>query len=248
MLLPPQLPLQPAPHPPCPDSATARPPSLPALPHSEALLSDPVPPHSTGLAESTLFVTGGDRHTAARRLPLSIAGLHKGVAEPPRDGADAREYVSCGHGHGHADVRIVDPVTARACPEGRVGEVWVRGGSVADGYWRLPDDAFTATLAGGGDGDGDGDGPYLRTGDLGVMQVFCCFRKRDALPPGSPGAYGVGCPSGPWPQFVAGAAGLGPDWAQGCATDRRPPTVNPHRPPTAANCHQPSTANRQLLK
>jgi acyl-CoA synthetase (AMP-forming)/AMP-acid ligase II len=49
-------------------------------------------------------------------------------------------------------------------PDGRLGEIWIRGRSVARGYWRREVETtrvFQATTA-------DGEAGYLRTGDLGV--------------------------------------------------------------------------------
>ncbi|MFB6375152.1 MAG: phosphopantetheine-binding protein, partial [Bradymonadaceae bacterium] len=65
---------------------------------------------------------------------------------------------------GRQRVRIVDPERRVPLDERSVGEIWVAGPSVADGYWRRPEESheqFEATLR-----DGDGT-PFLRTGDLG---------------------------------------------------------------------------------
>src|SRR5262249_18938501 len=68
-----------------------------------------------------------------------------------------------------------------ACPDGRVGEVWVAGPSVAAGYWNRPEETartFRATLA------DTGEGPFLRTGDLGFLQdgeLFVTGRIKDVI-------------------------------------------------------------------
>lgn len=78
------------------------------------------------------------------------------------------------------EVRIVDPKTVRVLREGRVGEIWLRGESVAGGYYnrpRLTTEQFQAKTA-------DGDGPYLRTGDLGLLQdgeLYVTGRCKDLL-------------------------------------------------------------------
>ena len=72
----------------------------------------------------------------------------------------------CGDGVPEQRVEIVDPDTGAPCPPGRVGEIWVAGPSVAQGYWGRPAQAagtFGARLA-------DGSGPFLRTGDLGFRR------------------------------------------------------------------------------
>jgi acyl-CoA synthetase (AMP-forming)/AMP-acid ligase II/aryl carrier-like protein len=60
---------------------------------------------------------------------------------------------------------IVDPRTREVLPDGRAGEIWLRGPSVAGGYWGRPEataETFAAQAA-------DGSGPWLRTGDIGAI-------------------------------------------------------------------------------
>src|SRR5207245_690086 len=65
--------------------------------------------------------------------------------------------------------------------ETTVGEIWVRGPSVAQGYWNRPEETeatFRARL------DGTGEGPFLRTGDLGFVQegeLFVTGRLKDLI-------------------------------------------------------------------
>jgi acyl-CoA synthetase (AMP-forming)/AMP-acid ligase II len=78
------------------------------------------------------------------------------------------------------DLRIVDPQTCRVLPDGRVGEIWLRGPSVAAGYLHRPEEnaeKFAAHTAGG-------KGPFLRTGDLGAMldgELYVTGRLKDLL-------------------------------------------------------------------
>ena len=66
-------------------------------------------------------------------------------------------------------------------PPGQIGEVWVRGPSIAQGYWNRPeesDQVFRARLA-----ETD-EGPFLRTGDLGVLEdgeLFITGRLKDLI-------------------------------------------------------------------
>ncbi len=117
-----------------------------------------------GLAEATLLVTSRPKGELPVVLPVSAAALEEGRADP---GADARPLVGCGRPWLGQEVRIVDPEARTVLPDGRVGEVWVRGESVAAGYWGRPEETdwtFRARLADGG------EGPYLRTGDLGFVR------------------------------------------------------------------------------
>ncbi|WP_324616748.1 AMP-binding protein [Streptomyces sp. XY332] len=49
--------------------------------------------------------------------------------------AYARTLAACGPATGY-DLRIVDPESRSELPPGAVGEIWLRGDSVAQGYWR----------------------------------------------------------------------------------------------------------------
>jgi acyl-CoA synthetase (AMP-forming)/AMP-acid ligase II len=78
-------------------------------------------------------------------------------------------------------VVIVDPEGCRALPDRSIGEIWVSGPSVAEGYWgrdRESEEAFEARLS------GSGDGPFLRTGDLGFLdkgELFVTGRLKDLI-------------------------------------------------------------------
>lgn len=82
-------------------------------------------------------------------------------------------------------VRIVDSQTNRECPPDSIGEIWVHGENVADGYWRRPPEeqrCFGATLV--DPSPGTPDGPWLRTGDLGFTysgELFIVGRIKDLL-------------------------------------------------------------------
>ena len=76
------------------------------------------------------------------------------------------EPIVCGPPLEDADLIIVDPQTATECAPGQVGEIWLAGRSVAQGYWQRPEQTETTFRAYRGD---TGAGPFLRTGDLGYM-------------------------------------------------------------------------------
>src|SRR5213078_3222311 len=109
------------------------------------------------------------------------AALGRGdvVLDPAEAGT--RALVGCGSPIDGAELRIVDPATRALAGVGRVGEIWVRGPSVAQGYFHRPDDnarVFGARLEPGG------DGPFLRTGDLGFLwddELSFAGRLKDVL-------------------------------------------------------------------
>src|SRR6185295_19068978 len=135
-----------------------------------------------GLAEATLFVSGGARLAGAGSRELERAALERSLAVPAAAaGAGACELVSCGHAWLEQQIRIVDAESAAPCRPGQVGEIWVAGPSVAQGYWNRPEEsdrAFRARLA------GTGDGHYPRTGDLGFVadgELYVTGRLKDLL-------------------------------------------------------------------
>ena len=117
-----------------------------------------------GLAEATLFVTGG----------------HKEKAPTIETFTDQKAIVGCGCVSAEQTVIIVDPQSRQLCSEGKEGEIWIRGASVAQGYWgRLEETeaTFRATLA-------SGAGSFLRTGDLGFFrgeELFVTARIKDVI-------------------------------------------------------------------
>jgi acyl-CoA synthetase (AMP-forming)/AMP-acid ligase II len=120
-----------------------------------------------GLAESTLMVTGGDAGQGVRARLLDRAVLDQGRVQPAEAGEGSVEVVSCGRVRGEQQVVVVDPDRRVALPDGEVGELWVRGPSVAAGYYQdeaATRERFAATLR------GDDPARYLRTGDLGFVQ------------------------------------------------------------------------------
>ncbi|MEV0012845.1 fatty acyl-AMP ligase [Streptomyces sp. NPDC047973] len=115
-----------------------------------------------GLAEATLMVSGTRTAPAAAARTVDAAALEAGRITAPT--GPGRALAHCGPA-ASADVRIVDPDTRRELPDGRIGEIWVRGESVGPGYWARPAEtaaAFDCRIEGGGGG-------YLRTGDLGAV-------------------------------------------------------------------------------
>ncbi|ANN16120.1 hypothetical protein SD37_11050 [Amycolatopsis orientalis] len=101
-----------------------------------------------GLAEATLFVSG------------------------KREGEEVEvdgDVVCCGIPAAGHELLIVDPVTGRLSQEGEIGEIQVRGPSVAAGYFGDPS-ASEQTFGAGPDSDAlsTGDVGYLRHGRLFV--------------------------------------------------------------------------------
>ncbi len=138
-----------------------------------------------GLAEATLFVSGGAAGAGPAVGSFRPADLELGqVAATAALDPAGRRLVGCGRAWSETEIAIVDPATGRRCAPDRVGEIWVAGPSVAAGYWDNPAETartFQARLAGE---TGEAGGPFLRTGDLGFLRegsLFVTGRLKDLI-------------------------------------------------------------------
>jgi fatty acid CoA ligase FadD21 len=137
---------------------------------------------SYGLAEATVFVATGTWSDSST-VHFGIGELSAGRAQrcSARAGTGLVKYKV----PQSPTLRIVDYDTNRECPEGLVGEIWVHGANVADGYWNKPPEeqrSFSATLVDAS--PGTPDGPWLRTGDQGFVsegELFIVGRIKDLL-------------------------------------------------------------------
>ncbi|WHT18549.1 fatty acyl-AMP ligase [Crossiella sp. CA-258035] len=137
---------------------------------------------SYGLAEATVYVTAtgpaGPTVLSVDRAELSAGRL------TPSTSDTALELVGAGTGIA-LQVLVVDPATGAALPEGAVGEVWVHGPNVADGYWQKPEESaqdFDGHLTSGPDSAPERG--WLRTGDLGALhdgELFITGRAKDLI-------------------------------------------------------------------
>ncbi len=134
-----------------------------------------------GLAEATLFVSGGEKGEPPKLFTVSKDALSRNEAVPvPQGSPGGITLVGCGTPEVERLV-IADPETLEPCPPGRVGEVWMSGPSIAVGYWKRPgatEETFRARLA-------NGDGPFMRSGDLGFLredgELFITGRLKDLI-------------------------------------------------------------------
>jgi acyl-CoA synthetase (AMP-forming)/AMP-acid ligase II/acyl carrier protein len=135
-----------------------------------------------GLAEATLFVSGGPAVGRPNVQSFRRTSLEQNsVAVQTTADRDVRNLVSCGDAARDQQIRIVDPELLKECSPDRVGEIWIAGPNTAQGYWNNPEatnQAFHAHLA------DTGEGPFLRTGDLGFVaggQLFITGRLKDLI-------------------------------------------------------------------
>src|SRR6202044_1364117 len=135
-----------------------------------------------GLAENTLAVSLGGRNIISVNKNAVALGKARMTTEVSEIGA-ATQIVSCGTPLPDLTVRIVDPERHVALEPGRIGEIWIAGGSKCLGYWNNPEltlKLFHARLV----DDSPYDDGYLRTGDMGFFQggeLFVCGRIKDMI-------------------------------------------------------------------
>ena len=137
-----------------------------------------------GLAEATLMVSGRVRASGPTLLDLDREALGGGRIVPTREEGRARRLVGCGPPVDDTAIAIVDPETGRPRRDDEVGEIWIAGASVADGYWShaaATNDTFHARLT---DRLTDRERSWLRTGDLGFLhegELFIAGRLKDLI-------------------------------------------------------------------
>ena len=135
-----------------------------------------------GLAESTVAVTGIGKGGTVSHLNVGVDALSHGMLRLDNAKPDeVKKIINCGSTRAGNEVRIVDPNTLRPCADDEIGEIWVKGKSVGDGYWNNVDATrrtFAARTA------GEQDGPYMRTGDLGALHggdLYVTGRAKDLI-------------------------------------------------------------------
>ncbi|MBZ5684258.1 MAG: thioester reductase domain-containing protein [Acidobacteriia bacterium] len=135
-----------------------------------------------GLAENTLAVSLGGRNIISVNKNAVALGKARMTTEVSEIGA-ATQIVSCGTPLPGLTVKIVDPEKHVALEPGRIGEIWISGGSKCLGCWNNPEltlKLFHARLV----DDSPYDDGYLRTGDMGFFhdgELFVCGRIKDMI-------------------------------------------------------------------
>lgn len=145
-----------------------------------------------GLAEHTVFVcSGGKQKLTVSKRALEVDGVVLIVESgentgSAKDGSVSR-MIGCGcPSEQNVDVKIVSTETLKSLDENKVGEIWIRSDSKAEGYYKKPEISkgeFFAEI-GVGTGTSNRSKGYLRTGDLGFMhnnELFVCGRLKDLI-------------------------------------------------------------------
>lgn len=130
-----------------------------------------------GLGEATLFVSGGLKTTLPVIHSFQKEALkHNQIVPTAVEDKNTKKFVSCGQTISNQKIVIVDPKKLVQCLPEQVGEIWLSGSNIAEGYWNQTEQtnrAFQAYLA---DTNVSAElatpgalGPFFRTGDLGFF-------------------------------------------------------------------------------
>ncbi|MCP4137564.1 MAG: fatty acyl-AMP ligase [bacterium] len=133
-----------------------------------------------GLAEGTLIVSGGDKQCSPVIKEVDSEALKSNRVTSPVQEQNSKRLVSCGYLLGDGKTVVVNPETGIQCKENEIGEIRIKSGSVAKGYWKKPEETkkvFMSYLA-------NAEGPFLKTGDLGFIhnnELYITGRVKDLI-------------------------------------------------------------------
>ncbi|NRA85951.1 MAG: fatty acyl-AMP ligase [Rhizobiales bacterium] len=132
-----------------------------------------------GLAESTLMVVSTSRDQAPNARYVNKKLLEEGQIEFQRTSVNGHELICSGCiGEGHS-IRIVDPNLNHSLNDLTVGEIYISGPCIADGYYEnkeATENAFVHFT--------EENQIYLRTGDLGFLdnsELYVTGRSKDLI-------------------------------------------------------------------
>lgn len=144
-----------------------------------------------GLAEAVVAVSFLEMSSSIRTVCVEQGALEKSVFTPSTPSLNAAEetqrkdantirLVSCGAVFEAISVAIVHPQDGRICDSGEIGEIWLKGDNISEGYWNnevATKETFNHSLP-------SGEGGYMRTGDLGVFNdghLYVTGRTKDLI-------------------------------------------------------------------
>jgi acyl-CoA synthetase (AMP-forming)/AMP-acid ligase II len=135
-----------------------------------------------GMAEATLLISSGRRGASPIIRTVRRSALQHHEAVSSTQSADAQRVIGCGRPLVHTRLAIVDPENRRRLRAGQIGEIWVSGPHVAQGYWRnsqATNAVFRAVI------DDEPAEVWLRTGDLGFLdensELYITGRIKDLI-------------------------------------------------------------------
>lgn len=134
-----------------------------------------------GMAEATLQVTGIAKRKTPTILRVAKKQLKKNLLIIEDNPTESISLVSCGYPRLDTQIRIVNPTSKQLAKTIEIGEIWVKGKSISEGYWNnsaITAENFLQTIK-----DTQETGFY-RTGDLGFFyqeELFITGRIKELI-------------------------------------------------------------------
>lgn len=132
-----------------------------------------------GMAESTLIICATSKEKL-NRCRLNKDALEQGKVEETLESKFA-EIISCGELDKSVNVKIMNPDTLEPCLSNEIGEVWIAGKTVCNGYFgdsKNSKEVFENYYG------NDKNNKFLRTGDLGFVKdnnLYVTGRLKDVI-------------------------------------------------------------------
>jgi len=126
-----------------------------------------------GMAEFTLCISFASLREPVRIDAIAQEACYAEKRAIPDGGEDTVEFVGCGRPFTQHEIGIFD-ASERRLGERQIGAIWVRGPSVAAGYYRDPEGSRPVFRPDG----------WLATGDVGYLadgEVFITGREKDII-------------------------------------------------------------------
>ncbi|SNT27574.1 long-chain-fatty-acid--AMP ligase FadD32 [Rhodococcoides kyotonense] len=148
---------------------------------------------SYGMAEATLFVSSTKHSDEARVIYVDRTELNAGrLVVVDKDAPGAIPQVSTGYVARSQWAAIVDADTASEVPDDHVGEIWLHGENIGQGYWGRDQETsetfhnkLVSRVAEGSHAEGASEGAnWMRTGDYGVYhggELYITGRVKDLV-------------------------------------------------------------------
>jgi len=134
-----------------------------------------------GLAEGVLMVSGTRYFAPPKIITIDSEHYLRGQIKPTTNSGSF--LIGVGTVVGNQELAIVDPSNRQRAAAGAIGEVWLHGPSVAQGYWgkaEATQETFKAHIVGE-----DAAKYYLRTGDSGYLdeqgELYITGRIKDTI-------------------------------------------------------------------
>ncbi|NET90321.1 MAG: amino acid adenylation domain-containing protein [Kamptonema sp. SIO1D9] len=135
-----------------------------------------------GLAEATLLASGAQKAQYPTIKSFQKKELERDrVIEVGTHDEESKKVVGCGQAVPSQKIAIVNPQTLQVCESNQVGEIWLSGASVAQGYWNQEENTQQTFFSSLPDSTHEA---YLRTGDLGFLhqgELFVTGRLKDSI-------------------------------------------------------------------